>query len=122
MIVRTHCHTPTYTLTHLHTHSLTLSHTHSITHPLTHSLTLSLTHPLNHTPTHSLTHSVSLSGALFTIEEPRYVANETDPRIEVCVVTMSMFERILEVRLTTGSGTATCEYSTSTAGCWTVSH
>ena len=51
-----------------------------------------------------------MPGAMFRIEEPRYVANESDPQVEVCVVTNSQFERNITVSLTAINGTATCMY------------
>ena len=42
------------------------------------------------------------------IARPTYVANESDPTVEVCVNTTSRFERPIVVTLTAISGTAQC--------------
>ena len=42
------------------------------------------------------------------IERPMYVANESDSTVEVCVNTISRFERPIVVTLTANSGTAQC--------------
>ena len=41
------------------------------------------------------------------IERPLYVANESDPSVEVCVVTNSTLQRTITVTLTARNGSAT---------------
>ena len=41
-------------------------------------------------------------------ERPTYVANESDPIVEVCMNTTSQFERLIRITLTAISGTAQC--------------
>ena len=57
--------------------------------------------------------SLSHSGASFMIERPVYRANESDPQVEVCVVTDSMFQRNITITLTARNGSATSEIARS---------
>ena len=52
------------------------------------------------------------------IERPIYRANESDPRVEVCVVTESEFQRNITITLTARNGSATSEIARAVVSCY----